>query len=257
MNNLKNFRINKQFIYSVIRFFADERNRKFIALAWRFRSKMGIFAVVLVIIFLCIICLCCFILFSFLFQSGSVIQRELQNVNTIINPTQENKNDKTNDGDGKINSNESKTTTDGSSDSNPTVSINNQNLQFSDAYVAKVIDGDTIDVIINNETKRVRYIGVNTPERDRCFYEEAKSFNASLVLNKKVKLEKDVSETDKYGRLLRYVYLDDGTMVNEKLVAEGYAQVSTFPPDVKYQDRFLDAQKKAREQNIGLWSRCR
>ena len=65
-------------------------------------------------------------------------------------------------------------------------------------------------------------------------------------------LEKDISETDRFGRLLRYVYLEDGRMVNELLVAEGFAQVSTFPPDVKYVDRFLEAQAAER----GLWSQC-
>ncbi len=267
MKNLKNFRVNKQFIYSVIRFFANERNRRFVMLAWRFRSRMGILAVILLLIFLCIVCLCCFTFFSLLVQSGSVIQRELENVNNTINTTQEsvsqdnnsneNDNKSQSENNSQVNSNESEKTTDALTNSNPTVAVNSQNIQLSDAYVVKVVDGDTIDVIINNETKRVRYIGVNTPEREKCFFEEAKNFNSNLVLNKKVKLEKDVSETDRYGRLLRYVYLEDGTMVNEKLVAEGYAQVNTFPPDVKYQDRFLEVQKKARDEDRGLWSRCR
>ena len=66
-------------------------------------------------------------------------------------------------------------------------------------------------------------------------------------------LEKDVSETDRYGRLLRYVWLSDGTMVNATLVAEGYAQVFTYPPDVRYVDRFLGLQREARAENRGLW----
>lgn len=257
MEVLRKFRINKQFLYSLVRFFSNQRNRKLVLLAWRLRSKIGIFAVILIIIFVCILCLCCFTLFSLLIQSGSVVQKELQNINNTINPTQENKDNNKNDGNGEIDSNNFEITKNTSTNSNPIVTVNNQNIQLTDAYVAKVIDGDTIDVIINNETKRVRYIGVNTPERDRCFYEEAKNFNSSLVLNKKIKLEKDVSESDKYGRLLRYVYLENGTMVNEKLVAEGYALVSTFPPDVKYQDRFLEAQKKARDESRGLWSKCK
>lgn len=65
-------------------------------------------------------------------------------------------------------------------------------------------------------------------------------------------LERDVSEVDRFDRLLRYVWLEDGTMVNEELVAEGYAQISTFPPDVKYVERFLAAQRAAREARLGL-----
>ena len=77
--------------------------------------------------------------------------------------------------------------------------------------------------------------------------------NRQLVKDKSVYLEKDVSETDKYGRLLRYVYVD-GVMVNAVLVEEGYAQVSTHPPDLKYVDLFLKLQREARESGMGIWS---
>ncbi len=122
--------------------------------------------------------------------------------------------------------------------------------------VTKVIDGDTIEI---EEGQRVRYIGIDTPETVHpnepieCFGVEASNKNKELVLGKNVSLEKDVSETDKYGRLLRYVWVGD-LMVNEYLVREGYAQSSTYPPDVKYQDRFVEAQRKAREESKGLWS---
>jgi micrococcal nuclease len=122
--------------------------------------------------------------------------------------------------------------------------------------VTKVVDGDTIK-IETGET--VRYIGMNTPETVdprrpvQCFGHEASAKNKELVEGKQVLLEKDVSNTDKYGRLLRYVYLD-GVMVNEKLVAEGYAQVDTYPPDVKYKDRFVAAQQEAKNNKKGLWS---
>lgn len=124
--------------------------------------------------------------------------------------------------------------------------------------VVAVIDGDTIDVEIDGEVKRVRYIGINTPEtvhptRDvECFGEEASARNKTLVLDMKVGLEKDVSETDKYGRLLRYVYVG-GVMVNETLVREGYASVSTYPPDVRHTERFLIAETAARTEGRGLW----
>ena len=69
-----------------------------------------------------------------------------------------------------------------------------------------------------------------------------------------VRLEKDVSETDRYGRLLRYVYLEDSTFVNELLVKEGYAKASTYPPDVKHADLFVEAERYARQNNKGLWA---
>jgi micrococcal nuclease len=125
--------------------------------------------------------------------------------------------------------------------------------------VVKVIDGDTIEL---ENGQKVRYIGIDTPELVHpskpveCFAKEAQEKNKELVLGKEVWLEKDISETDKYGRLLRYVWVND-VLVNEVLVQEGYAQVSTYPPDVKYQERFLEAQRKAREENKGLWNSCR
>lgn len=125
--------------------------------------------------------------------------------------------------------------------------------------VVKVVDGDTI--VLENDIK-VRYIGIDTPEisgKKGCFADEAKKKNEELVLGKKVFLEKDVSETDRYGRLLRYVYTGEGEnklMVNEVLIKEGFAQIATFPPDVKYKDLFLESEKFAREKLLGLWEKC-
>lgn len=125
------------------------------------------------------------------------------------------------------------------------------------AKVTRVIDGDTIEL---ENGKRLRYIGIDTPEisgtNPDCYAREAYERNKELVEGKEVKLEKDVSETDKYGRLLRYVYVGD-TMINEKLVKEGFASVYTYPPDVKYQDRFIQVQEEARNNNVGLWSSCK
>jgi len=124
--------------------------------------------------------------------------------------------------------------------------------------VTRVVDGDTIEVVIEGKLYKVRYTGINTPEMSpiECFGQAATDKNRALVEGKKVRLEKDISETDRYGRLLRYIYLEDGTFVNEVLVAEGYAQVATYPPDVKYQDLFLAAEREARKNNRGLWSAC-
>lgn len=124
--------------------------------------------------------------------------------------------------------------------------------QTQEVLVVKVIDGDTIEI---EGGKRLRYIGIDTPESAECFANAATDKNKELVLEKKIRMEKDVSETDKYGRLLRYVWVGN-IFVNDYLVKQGYAQSSTYPPDVKYQDQFLEAQKEARENNRGLWGTC-
>jgi micrococcal nuclease len=129
---------------------------------------------------------------------------------------------------------------------------------LTEALVTRVVDGDTIEVEIGGESYKVRYIGIDTPELHHptkpveYYAQEAYEKNRELVEGKTVFLEKDVSETDMYGRLLRYVYVGD-TFVNAYLVQQGYAQVSTYPPDVKYQQRFLELQREAREAGRGLW----
>ncbi|MCL6471375.1 MAG: thermonuclease family protein [Firmicutes bacterium] len=121
------------------------------------------------------------------------------------------------------------------------------------AMVTRVVDGDTIVVRLNGKDYKVRFIGINTPERGRPYYLEATEKTKELCLGKQVRLEKDVSEIDKYGRLLRYVYVGD-TFVNAELVKQGYAQQFTLPPDVKYADLFRKLASEARERQVGLWS---
>jgi micrococcal nuclease len=129
----------------------------------------------------------------------------------------------------------------------------------TEARVTRVIDGDTIDVDLNGTIYRVRYIGMDTPELNdsrpevRELAQAASEANKRLVEGAVVRLEKDVSETDKYGRLLRYVYVGS-LFVNAELVKLGYAQVATYPPDVKYEALFLSLQKEAREAGRGLWA---
>jgi len=129
------------------------------------------------------------------------------------------------------------------------------------ALVLRVVDGDTIEVLLGGEELRVRYIGIDTPETVDprrpvgCFGKEASARNRELVEGKAVALEKDVSETDRFGRLLRYVWLQD-RMVNARLVEEGYATASTFPPDVRYAERFAALQAEAQEAGRGLWGAC-
>lgn len=110
--------------------------------------------------------------------------------------------------------------------------------------VKKIIDGDTIDVEIQGKIYRVRYIGINTPEKGQPFYEEAKSTNVKLVEGKEVLLVKDVSESDQYGRLLRYVFAQD-LFVNYEMVRSGYAMAYTYPPDISCADLFVQAQRDA------------
>jgi micrococcal nuclease len=126
------------------------------------------------------------------------------------------------------------------------------------AVVTKVVDGDTIKI---STGQTVRYIGIDTPETvdprrpAGCFGKEASAKNSELVLGKTIRMEKDVSETDKFGRLLRYVYVDD-QFVNETLVKEGYAYAASFPPDISKQDVFTAAQREAKTSKVGLWNKC-
>ncbi len=125
--------------------------------------------------------------------------------------------------------------------------------------VTRIVDGDTIEL---NTGDKVRYIGVNTPEsvdprrKVQCFGKEAARKNEELVGGQAVRLVKDVSDKDKYGRLLRYVYAGD-TFINLELIKQGYAQVDTVPPDVNYQDLFIQAEHEARLNQSGLWGECK
>jgi micrococcal nuclease len=122
----------------------------------------------------------------------------------------------------------------------------------SQVKVVRVIDGDTIEIAGG---AHVRYIGMDTPEtypKVEFYGPEAKAKNIELVEGKLVTLEKDVSETDKYGRLLRYVYVD-GVFVNGELVRLGYAEAVSYPPDTRYQWQLEQLEKEAKAAKRGLW----
>lgn len=131
------------------------------------------------------------------------------------------------------------------------------------ALVTKVIDGDTIQI---ESGQTIRFIGVDTPETVDprrpvgCFGKEASNEMKGLLSGKTVILQKDVSDTDKYNRLLRYIFLplEDGQslFVNDYLLREGFAQTLTYPPDVKYTSQFLEAERSAKENKKGLWGKC-
>jgi micrococcal nuclease len=124
------------------------------------------------------------------------------------------------------------------------------------ATVKRVVDGDTVELASG---EKVRMIGVDTPETVKPnhpvepYGKEASDFTKRLLTDQQVMLKFDVEPYDRYKRLLAYIYLQDGTFVNEKLVQEGYARIMTIPPNVAYVERFLEAEREAREHNRGLW----
>ncbi|HZG83441.1 MAG TPA: thermonuclease family protein [Paenibacillus sp.] len=130
-----------------------------------------------------------------------------------------------------------------------------------DCYpVTRVVDGDTFKIDAGGgRGDTVRMIGIDTPETVKPntpvepFGKEASAYAKKLLEGRAACLEPDVEERDKYGRLLAYVYLEDGTFVNEALLAQGYATVLTIPPNVKFADRFVRVQREAREAGRGLW----
>jgi len=125
------------------------------------------------------------------------------------------------------------------------------------ATVLSVTDGDTIRVDRGFGSEPVRYIGINTPEVGDPGGSEATAENARLLVGMEVVLEKDVSETDQFDRLLRYVWIGTGsgwTFINVELVRRGFAQAATYPPDVRFADYFITAERGARSAGVGLWA---
>ena len=128
--------------------------------------------------------------------------------------------------------------------------------------VTKIIDGDTLMIKINDKETAIRLIGIDTPETKdprktvQCFGKEATEKAIELMENKKVRLESDETQDDKdkYGRLLRYVYLNDGTLVNKKLIEDGFGFEYTYKIPYKFQFEFKEAQKLAEEKKMGLWN---
>ena len=135
------------------------------------------------------------------------------------------------------------------------------------AELVRVVDGDTIVVRIDGESgqETVRLIGIDTPETKKpdtpiqCYGKEASAFTTSLLTGKKLWLEPDKTNRDQYGRLLRYVWVENGTsylFANEEIVALGYGTASDYPPDTHYHNRLFAALDNARSQGVGMWGLC-
>lgn len=128
--------------------------------------------------------------------------------------------------------------------------------------VIKVVDGDTFDVRLDGRIKRVRMIGVDTPEivdprkPVQCFGQQASEATHRLLDGQTVNLQADPTQDDidKYGRLLRYVYLPDHTFVNQTLIQQGYAFEYTYLVPYQYQEQFKQAEAEAKQQQRGLWA---
>lgn len=131
------------------------------------------------------------------------------------------------------------------------------------AYVVQAVDGDTLDIRINGHSDTVRLIGVDTPETHdprkavQCFGKAAAIHTKTLAEGKTVRLEADSQDSnrDKYHRLLRYVYLPDGTMLNSELIQDGYGFAYTVFPFTKL-EAFRQLESQARASGHGLWSGC-
>ena len=149
-------------------------------------------------------------------------------------------------------------------------STNKEEDSFQKAKVIKVIDGDTIKVDIDGKVYKVRFIGINCPEigqNEEFFGKEAYEFSKEKLDDKVIFLQKDVSETDKYGRLLRYVWLEKpkdlnnptkdeirDLSINGILVREGYAKANYYPPDTSYTKFLKEIEKQAKKENLSMWN---
>lgn len=131
-------------------------------------------------------------------------------------------------------------------------------LSAAKSHVRQVYDGDTL---LLSTGEHVRYIGVDAPEIDHqggksdFLAHEARQLNAKLVQGKPVRLELDLERNDRHNRLLAYVFLENGDMVNELLVRKGLARVLPRPPNLKYSSLLLDSQRRAMAERIGLWQK--
>jgi micrococcal nuclease len=134
----------------------------------------------------------------------------------------------------------------------PSMPVGVGSLTGVEAVVVRVIDGDTIGVLPSEGEEPVRLIGIDANEQGESLADEATTFLAGLVDGKTVLLVSDQSDRDRFGRLLRYVFVDD-LLVNEELVRNGLAYARRYPPDTAMAERLEQAEAEARRLGVGLW----
>lgn len=141
--------------------------------------------------------------------------------------------------------------------------ISEEKPEFQYYTVSKVSDGDTFWFINeDNQKVKARLIGVDAPEshasehkKVQFFGKEAQEYLTKMLLNKNIRIETDVAPRDKYGRLLVYAWLEDGTFVNADLIEQGYARLLTIPPNIRFAESFIKLQEDARENHRGMWNK--
>ena len=134
------------------------------------------------------------------------------------------------------------------------------NAESDKALFSKCVDGDTAYFLVNENEIKVRFLAIDTPESvstnvsEQPFGKEASDYTCNKISNaNEIVLEYEKNKTDKYGRILAYVYID-GVMFNKMLLQSGMAKIATYPPNVKYVEEFKVLEKQARENKVGLWS---
>lgn len=149
-------------------------------------------------------------------------------------------------------------------DAEPTTTVSAPAGLAANAVIDDVIDGDTVDVIIDGRNERIRLIGIDTPETKKrnspieCFGPEASAFTELLLpVGTPVYIERDIVNRDDYGRILGYVYrADDGIFVNYELMRQGFAQPMSIPPNEAFAELFADAARAAEADHAGIWAAC-
>ena len=137
--------------------------------------------------------------------------------------------------------------------------LSDEPVQGELARVTRVVDGDTIEVSLDGAIEDIRLLGIDTPESVKpdspieCFGREASAAAEAFLANAEVTLVRDVEDRDRYGRLLRYVYVGE-EMANARLVVNGYATAFTYPPNVRHADLFVRLEREARDNDRGLWA---
>ncbi|MBU1046859.1 thermonuclease family protein [Patescibacteria group bacterium] len=144
-----------------------------------------------------------------------------------------------------------------------TTDIEQPNFETREHRITSIIDGDTLKIKTGTlKTRKVRLIGINAPEKGECYFDESKQALKEITQDKNINIEKDISGLDKYNRLLRYIIVinsdpeQDNIPVNYYMIRNGFAFYQSSPPDNRYRDLFITAQRQAQTDNLGLWKDC-